>query len=167
MLVEGTRLQLCSLEIQCSGCSYCCCCCCCCKVASVMSDSVRPHRWQPTRLPRPWDSPGKDTGAGCHFLIQYMKVKSESEVAQLCPTLCNPMDCSLPGSSSSMGFSKREYWSGVPLPSPASRLGPSLLLWAWQWSPKPPTHSRVQVYTSQRILLIPCSMGLIAPTSHH
>ena len=64
-----------------------------------MSDSVRPHRRQPTRLPRPWDSPGKNTGVGCHFLLQYMKVKSESEVAQLCPTLSGPMDCSLPGSS--------------------------------------------------------------------
>ena len=64
-----------------------------------MSDSVQPHRWQPTRLPRPWDSPGKNTGVGCHFLLQCMKVKSESEVAQSCPTLSNPMDCSLPGSS--------------------------------------------------------------------
>ena len=53
-----------------------------------MSDSVRPHRWQPTRLPRPWDSPGKNTGMGCHFLLQCMKVKSESEVAQSCFPLC-------------------------------------------------------------------------------
>jgi len=60
---------------------------------------VRPHRWQPTRLPRPWDSPGKNTGVGCHFLLQCVKVKSESEVAQSCPTLQDPMDCSLPGSS--------------------------------------------------------------------
>ena len=52
-----------------------------------------------TRLPRPWDSPGKNTGVGCHFLLQGMKVKSEREVAQLCPTLSDPMDCSLPGSS--------------------------------------------------------------------
>ena len=64
-----------------------------------MSNSVRPHRRQPTGLPRPWDSPGKNTGVGCHFLLQCMKVKSESEVAQLCLTLRNPMDCSLPGSS--------------------------------------------------------------------
>ena len=98
-----------------------------------MSDSVRPHRRQPTRLPHPWDSPGKNTEVGCHFLLQCMKVKSESEVAQSCltlrakggkselepifylpigrvslscclvaqscPTLCNPMNCSLPGSS--------------------------------------------------------------------
>ena len=62
-----------------------------------MSNSVRPQRWQPTRLPRPWDSPGKNTGVGCHFLL--MKVKSESEVAQSCPTLRDPMDCSLPGFS--------------------------------------------------------------------
>ena len=72
---------------------------CCCWVTSVVSDSVRPHRWQPTRLPRPWDSAGKNTGVGCHFLLQCMKVKSESEVAQLCPTLQDPMDCSLPASS--------------------------------------------------------------------
>ena len=64
-----------------------------------MSDSVQPHRRQPTRLPRPWDSPGKNTGVACHFLLQCMKMKSESEVAQSCPTLSDPMDCSLPGSS--------------------------------------------------------------------
>ena len=150
-----------------------------------MFDSVRPHRQQPTRLPRSWDSPGKNTGVGCHFLLQCMKVKSESEVAQscpilsdpmdrsllcyakslqLCPTLCDPIDGSLPGSPVpgilqartlewvaisffsagkwkvnvkslshvrlftspwtaayqaplSMGFSRQEYWSGVPLPA--------------------------------------------------
>ena len=60
---------------------------------------MRPHRQQPTRLPRPWDSPGKNTGVGCHFLLQCMKVKSESEVAQSCPTLSDPMGCSPPGSS--------------------------------------------------------------------
>ena len=64
-----------------------------------MSDSVLPHRRQSTRLPRPWDSPGKNIGVGCHFLLQFMKVKSESDVAQSCPTLRDPMDCSLPGSS--------------------------------------------------------------------
>ena len=74
-------------------------CCCCCLAASVVSGSVRPHRWQPTRLSRPWESPGKNTGVGCHFLLQCMKVNSESEVAQSCPTLSDPMDCSLPGSS--------------------------------------------------------------------
>ena len=64
-----------------------------------MSDSVRPHRLQPTRLPHPWDSPGKNIGVGCHFLLQCMKVKSESEVTRSCLTLSDPMDCSLPGSS--------------------------------------------------------------------
>ena len=64
-----------------------------------MSDSVRPQRRKPTRLPHPWDSPGKNTGVGCHFLLQCMKVKNESEVTQLCPTLSNRMDCSLPSSS--------------------------------------------------------------------
>ena len=59
----------------------------------------RPHRRQPTRVPCPWDSPGKNTGVGCHFLLQCMKVKSEREVAQSCPTLSDPMDCSPPGSS--------------------------------------------------------------------
>ena len=60
---------------------------------------MRPHRRQPTRLPRPWDSPGKNTGVGCHFLLQCVKVKSENEVAQLCPTPSDPIDCSPPGSS--------------------------------------------------------------------
>ena len=64
-----------------------------------MSNSVRPHRWQPTRVPRPWDSPGKNTGVGCRFLLQCMKVKSESEVGQSCLTLTDAVDCSLPGSS--------------------------------------------------------------------
>ena len=83
----------------------------------VVSDSARPHRRQPTRPHRPWDSPGKNTGVGCHFLLQCMKVESESEVAQSCLTLSNPMDYSLPRSSV-MGFSRHEYWSGLPVPSP-------------------------------------------------
>ena len=81
-----------------------------------MSNSVQPHRQQPTRLLCPWDSPGKTTGVGCHFLLQCMKVKSEREVAQWCPTLSDPMDCS----PLSMGFSRQKYWSGMPLPSPKS-----------------------------------------------
>ena len=140
-------------------------CCCCCSIASVVSDSVRPHRRQPTRLSCSWYSPGKNTGVGCHFLLQCMKVKSESEVAQSCLTLCDPIDGSPPGSPvpgilqartlewvaisfsngwkwkvkvkslsrvrlfatpwtaahqapPSVGFSRQEYWRGVPLPSP-------------------------------------------------
>ena len=88
--------------------------CCCCWVASVMSDSVWPHRRQPTRLHRPCDSPGKNTGVGCHFLLQCRKVKSESEVAQSCLTLHNPMDCSLPGSSIHGIFKARELeWGAI------------------------------------------------------
>ena len=79
-----------------------------------MSDSVRPHRGQPTRLPRPSDSPGKNTRVGCHFLLQCMKVKSESEVAQSCPTLRDPMDCSLPGSSTHGIFQARVLeWGAI------------------------------------------------------
>ena len=74
-------------------------CCCCFEVTSVVSDSVRPHRQQPTRLPRPWDSPGKNTGVGCHFLLQCMKVKSEREVSQSCLTLSDPVDYSPAGHS--------------------------------------------------------------------
>ena len=85
-----------------------------------MSDSVRPHRWQPTWLPRPWDSPGKNTGVGCHFLLQCMKVKSESEVAQWHLTLGDTMDYSLPGSSIHGIFQARVLeWGAialVPLP---------------------------------------------------
>ena len=88
-------------------------CCCCCEVTSVVSESVRPHRPQPTRLPRPWDSPGKNTGVGCHFLLQCMKVKSESEFAQSCPTLGDPMDCSPPGSSVHGIFQARVLESGA------------------------------------------------------
>ena len=90
------------------------CCCCCCWVTSVMSNSVRPHRWQPTRLCCPWDSPGKNTGVGCHFLLQRMKVKSESEVTELCPTLSDSMDSSLPGSSVHGTFQARVLeWGAI------------------------------------------------------
>ena len=74
-----------------------------------MSDSVRPHRRQPTRLPRPWDSPGKNTGVGCHCLLQCMKVKRESEVAQSFPTLCDPWTAAYQAPLS-IGFSRQEYW---------------------------------------------------------
>ena len=90
------------------------------KSASVVSDSVRPHRWQTTKLCHPWDSPGKSTGVGCHFLLQCMKVKNESEVAQSCPILLHPMDCSVPGSSVHGIFQARALeW--VPLPSPRAQ----------------------------------------------
>ena len=91
---------------------------CCCWVASVVSNSVRPHRRQPTRLHHPWDSPRKNTGVGCHFLLQCTQVKSESEVAQSCSTLCDPMVWRswAPGPHQaplSMGFSRQEYWRWI------------------------------------------------------
>ena len=82
-----------------------------------MSDSVRPHRRQPTRLPCPWDSPGKNTGVGCHFLLQCIKVKSESEAAHSYRLLVTPLTAAHQ-TPHSMGFSRQEYWSGVPSPSP-------------------------------------------------
>ena len=78
-----------------------------------MSDSVRLHRRQPTRLPHPWDSPGKNTGVGCHFLLQCIRVKSESEVAQSCPNLSNPMDCSPPGSIHGIFQAKVLEWDAI------------------------------------------------------
>ena len=96
-----------------------------------MSDSVGPHRRQPTRLPYPWDSPGKNTGMGCHFLLQCMKVKSESEVAQSCLTLLTPW-AAAHQAPPSMGFSRQEYWSRVPLPSPEHLLHTSYFLNPWQ-----------------------------------
>ena len=88
-----------------------------------MSDSVRPHRRQPTRLPRPWDSPGKNTGVGCHFLLQCMKVESESEVAQSFPTPRDPMDCSPPGSSVHGIFQARVLeWGAIAFSPPLAHL---------------------------------------------
>ena len=78
---------------------------------------MQPYRRQPNRLPCPWDSPGKNTGVGCHFLFQCMKLKSESEVTQPCPTLSDPWTAAHQGPPS-MGFSREEYWSGLPFPSP-------------------------------------------------
>ena len=81
-------------------------------LSHFVADSVRPHRRQPTRLPRPWDSPGKNTGVGCHFLLQCVKVKLLSRV-QL---LATPWTAAYQAPPS-MGFSRQECWSGLPLPS--------------------------------------------------
>ena len=100
-----------------------------------MSDSVGPHGQQPTRLLCPWDSPGKSTGVGCHFLLQCMKVKSESEVTQSCLILSNPMDCSPPGSSVHEIFQARvlewvQTWKNY-VPS---------ICWPWILGPRTSTH---------------------------
>ena len=86
-----------------------------------MSNSVRPHRQQPTRLHCPCNSPGKNAGVGCHFLLQCMKVKSESEVPQSCRLFATPWAAAYQAPLS-MGFSWQEYWSGLPLPSPMTNL---------------------------------------------
>ena len=91
-------------------------CCCCCSFDSVVSDSVRPHRRQPTRLPRPWDSPGKNIGVGCHSLLQCVKVKSLSHVR----LLVTPWTAAHQAPPF-MGSSRQEYWSGVPSPSDGTK----------------------------------------------
>ena len=91
-----------------------------------MSDSTRPHRQQSTRLHHPWDSPGKNTGVGCHFLLQCMKVKSESEVTQLCLTLHHPMDYSLPGFSVQGIFQARVLeWGAIAFSTKSLQSCPS------------------------------------------
>ena len=91
--------------------------------------TLQPHRWQPTRLPRPWDSPGKNTGVGCHCLLQCKKVKSEREVAQSCPTLSDPMDCNPPGSSIHGIFQARVLeWGAIAFSTTSA-------LQEYKWSP--------------------------------
>ena len=117
---------------------------------------MRPHRRQPTRLHRPWDSPGKNTGVGCHCLLQCRKVKSEREVAQLCPTLHDPIDCSPPGSSvhgilqarvlewdaiafSAVGCQQHPYlypWLSSSLELQVHKVSCFLNIWKWR-SPSP------------------------------
>ena len=118
---------------------------------------MRPHRGQPTRPPHPWDSPGKNARVGCHFLLQCMKVKSESEVAQLCLTLSDPMDCSLPGSSIYGIFQARVLEWGAIVSSVMSNslqphgLWPSRILCLWDF---PGKNARVGChFLLQRIFL--------------
>ena len=125
-----------------------------------MSDSVRPHRQQPTRLPCPWDSPGKNTRVGCHFLLQCMKVQSESEVAQSCLTLSDPMDYSLPGSSVH-GIFQARVLEWVPLPSPISFLNcPAILVLELQ-----SIRNEYPIILPRSAQLPPASASLRAPHS--
>ena len=98
---------------------YSCCCCCCCYVASVVSDSVWPHRRQPTRLHCPWDSPGKNTGVGCVSFSNAWKWKVKVKLLSPARLLATPWTAAYQAPPS-MGFSRQEYWSGVPAPSPIS-----------------------------------------------
>ena len=135
-----------------------------------MSDSVRPYRRQPTRLPRPWDSPGKNTGVGCHFLLQCMKVKSESEVAQSCPTLRDPMDSSLWGSSVQEIFQARVLeWHHLGIPNSSyvySMLSCFSCVWLCSGMDCSPPGSSVHGILQARILewvAMPSSRGSSQP----
>ena len=135
-----------------------------------MSDSVRPHRRQPTRLPRPWDSPGKNTGVGCHFLLQCMKVNSESEVAESCPTLSDPVDRSPPGSSIRGIFQARVLeWGAIAFSNviyisfPKYSLSLSLNFYPSVSLSLPPSLSLFHTYrdTHTHYLLKVCTLPLI------
>ena len=103
---------------------------------------MQPHRQQPTRLPRPWNSPGKNTGVGCHFLLQCIKVKSERKVAQSCPTLSDPMDCSLPGSSIHGILQARGLeWGVIAFSCSVAKL--CLFVTPWSAARQPPRSSAV------------------------
>ena len=133
-----------------------CCCCYCCWVASVVSDSVWPQRRQPTRLPHPWDSLGKNAGVGCHFLLQCMKVKSQSEVTQSCLTLSDPMDCSLPGSSIHGIFQARVLeWSAIAFSN----------AWKWKVKVKSLRLSTWKLHSRVRLLATPWTAVYQAPPS--
>ena len=123
-----------------------------------MSDSVRPHRRQSTRIPHPWDSPGKNTGVGCHYLLQCMKLKSESEVAQSCLTLCDPMDCSLPGSSVHGIFKARVLeWVAISFSrgysQPRNWIRVSWIAGEFFTTEKPPLKSTWQIIVSHKCFL--------------
>ena len=122
--------------------------------------SVSPHRRQPTRLPHPWDSPGKNTGVGCHFLLQCMNVKSESEVTQLCPTLSNPMDSGPPGSSVHGIFRARVLeWGAIAFSDVASNKVQSL---GW----KDPLEEGMATHSSILAWRIPMDRGAWRATVH-
>ena len=134
-----------------------------------MSDSVWPHRQQPTRLPRPWDSPGKNTGVGCHFLLQCRKVKSESEVTQSCLTLNDPMDCSLPGSSVHGIFQARVLeWGAIAFSSKVLQIRSDQLLsrvrlFATPWIA---AHQASLSITNSQSSLRLMSIESVMPSSH-
>ena len=124
-----------------------------------------PHRRQPTRLPRPWDSPGRNTGVGCHFLLQCSKVKSESEVAQLCLTLSDPMDCSLPGSSVHGIFQARVLEWGAIAFSGLQCMGSQRV--RQEWHDLACTHSSLVFCSCILIIHITCLTSMAPFSSRH
>ena len=127
------------------------------------------------QAPRPWDSPGKNTGVGCHFLLQCMKVKSESEVAQSCPTLSDPMDCNPPGFSIH-GICKVRVleWGAIAF-SACRHIGVYSFWWVWNPGPNTPVpldclYSATQVswfsLSSQRCYSVFCpTASSLSPVS--
>ena len=126
-----------------------------------MSDSVRPHRRQPTRLLCPWDSLGKNTEVGCHFLLQCMKGKRESEVAQSCPTLSNPMDCSPPGFSVHGIFQARVLkWGAIAF---SGSVASHVQLFATPWTEVCQASLKFTISQSLTKLI---SIELVMPSNH-
>ena len=140
-----------------------------------MFDSVQPHRRQPTRLPHPWDSPDKNIGVGCHLLLQCMKVKSESEFTQSCPTLHDAMDCSTPGYSQFNSWVRKFPWRRDRVPTPAF-LGflmvqivknlPAVRPGIDPWLGKIPLEEDVATYSSILAWRIPMDRGAWWATVH-
>ena len=112
-----------------------------------MSNSVRPHRRQPTRLPGPWDFPGKNTGVGFHFLLQCRKVKVKSFTCVR--LLANPWTAAYQAPPS-MEFSRQEYWSGVPLPSEISQIKTNIILYHLYIECKETV--QVKLFTKQKLI---------------
>ena len=126
-----------------------------------MSDSVRPHRWQPTRLLHPWDSPGKNTGVGCHFLLQCMKVKVK---VKSCPTLSEPMDCSLPGSSVHGIFQARVLeWGAIAFSADSEQTLSNIQSLVHSFRPSPLHNSSGFVLSNFRCFI---SISLFMPPKH-
>ena len=134
-------------------------CCCCCWVASVVSDSVRPHRRQPTGIRHPWDSPGKNTGVGCHFLFQCMRVKVN--VLSRVWLFTTPWTAAYQAPPS-MGLSRQEYWSGVPWADNKESEGTSLVV---QWLRLRLPMQRMQAWSLVRKLRPHMLWGSLQPQS--
>ena len=128
---------------------------------------MRPQRWQPIRLPHPWDSPSKNTGVGCHFLLQCMNVKSESEVTQLCPTPRDPRDCSLPGSSVLGIFQARVLeWGAIAFSVLDGRNAINSCITKYHFSIVPGIHFLAFLYVSNIILKHQELVSYLQPFAH-
>ena len=131
-----------------------------------MSNSVQPHGRQPTRLPCPWDSLGKNTGVGCHFLLQCVKVKSESEVAQSWPTPSDPMDCSLPGASIHGIFQARVLeWGAIPKIECHSKK--TKYISAWATEPRGPIWPHLKIPSNVAVWFLTRSGGTLDAMAPH